>query len=63
MNTPKLSKAVKDGELSTIQLLEIAASEIPPGSDLRDLLLGTANLLSKMKIQLATAVAEKMEND
>ena len=62
MNTPKLSKAVKDGERSTLQLLEIAADELPHG-DLRDLLHGTADLLSKMRIQLASAVAGKMEND
>jgi len=62
MNTPKLSKAVKDGERSTLQLLEIAAAELPPG-DLRDLLHGTADLLSKMRIQLASALATNQEED
>ena len=60
MNTPNLSKAVRDGTSGTIQLLEIAANELPRG-DLRDLLLGTAEIISKMKIELAAALAVQNE--
>jgi len=56
IDTPRLSEAMKSGDKSTVQLLEIAANEIASG-DLRDLIVGTARLLEKTKEKLNLALA------